>query len=184
MCIRDRLHQIRDTGIAGRELADIADLGDIDGPAAQVVDTMLTALTETKKARIIKSDNFRQIGAGKQREFLESTLTQEMADTRESIMTIMKIAKEDADENLMNALFETFSSMKTVNSLDDFDNWARKMIKGGKITADAPDRTGALIRELEGIFVHSVLSGPKTPLRAIMGTSTATFLRPLSLIHI
>ncbi len=174
------LHQIRDTGIAGRELADIVDLGDIDGPAAQVVDTMLTALTETKKARIIKSDNFRQIGAGKQREFLESTLTQEMADTRESIMTIMKIAKEDADENLMNALFETFSSMKTVNSLDDFDNWARKMIKGGKITADAPDRTGALIRELEGIFVHSVLSGPKTPLRAIMGTSTATFLRPMA----
>ena len=174
------LHQIRDTGIAGRELADIVDLGDIDGPAAQVVDTLLTALQETKKARIIKSDNFRQIGAGKQREFLESTLTQEMADTRESIMAILKIAKEDADENLMNALFETFSSMKTVNSLDDFDNWARKMIKGGRIDPNGPDRTGALIRELEGMFVHSVLSGPKTPLRAILGTSTATFLRPMS----
>ncbi len=175
------LHQIRDTGIAGRELADIADLGDIDGPAAQIVDTILTALQETKKARIIKSDNFRQIGAGKQREFLESTLTQEMADTRESIMTIMKIAKEDADENLMNSLFEMFSSMKTVNSLDDYDAWNRKMIKGGKLDPKGPDRTGALIRELEGVFVHSVLSGPKTPLRAIMGTSTATFLRPMSM---
>jgi hypothetical protein len=174
------LHQIRDTGIAGRELADIADLGDIDGPAAQVVDTLLTALQETKKARIIKSDNFRQIGAGKQREFLESTLTQEMADTRESIMSILKIAKDDADENLMNALFETFSSMKTVNSLDDFDNWARKMIKGGRIDPNGPDRTGALIRELEGMFIHSVLTGPKTPARAIIGTSTATFLRPLA----
>ena len=174
------LHQIRDTGIAGRELADIVDLGDIDGPAAQVVDTLLTALQETKKARIIKSDNFRQIGAGKQREFLEQTLTEEMVDTRESIMSILKIAKEDADENLMNALFETFSSMKTVNSLDDFDNWARKMIKGGRIDPNGPDRTGALIRELEGMFVHSVLSGPKTPMRAILGTSTATFLRPLS----
>ena len=175
------LHQIRDTGIAGRELADIVDLGDIDGPAAQVVDTILTALTETKKARIIKSDNFRQIGAGKQREFLESTLTQEMADTRESIMTIMKIAKEDADENLMNSLFEMFSSMKTVNSLDDYDAWNRRMIKGGKLDPNGPDRTGALIRELEGVFVHSVLSGPKTPMRAIMGTSTATFLRPMSM---
>ena len=174
------LHQIRDTGIAGRELADLVDLGDIDGPAAQVVDTLLTALTETKKARIIKSQNFREIGAGKQREFLESTLTQEMADTRESIMTILKIAKEDADDGLMNALFETFSSMKTVNSLDDFDAWARKMIKGGKIEPDGPDRTGALIRELEGMFVHSVLSGPKTPLRAVMGTATATFLRPFA----
>ena len=174
------LHQIRDTGISGREIADITDLGDIDGPAEQVIDTLLTALQETKKARIIKSDNFRQIGAGKQREFLEQTLTEEMVDTRESIMSILKIAKEDADENLMNALFETFSSMKTVNSLDDFDNWARKMIKGGRIDPNGPDRTGALIRELEGMFVHSVLSGPKTPMRAILGTSTATFLRPLS----
>ena len=29
-------------------------------------------------------------------------------------------------------------------------------------------------------MTHSVLSGPKTPVRAIMGTSAATFLRPLS----
>ena len=174
------LHQIRDTGIAGRELADIVDLGDIDGPAAQVVDTLLTALTEVKKARIIKSQNFREIGAGKQRDFLESTLTEEMADTRDSIMTILKIAKDDAPEGLMNALFETFSSMKTVNSLDDFDAWARKMIKGGKIDPKGPDRTGALMRELQGVTINSILSGPKTPARAVLGTSTATFLRPIA----
>ena len=29
-------------------------------------------------------------------------------------------------------------------------------------------------------MIHSILSGPKTPARAIMGTATATFLRPLS----
>ena len=38
------LKQLRDTGIAGRELADIANLGDIDGPAQQIIDTMLTLL--------------------------------------------------------------------------------------------------------------------------------------------
>ena len=27
---------------------------------------------------------------------------------------------------------------------------------------------------------HSILSSPKTPFRALMGTSSATFLRPLS----
>ena len=37
-----------------------------------------------------------------------------------------------------------------------------------------------MIRELEGVMSHSILSGPKTPIRAIMGTSTATFLRPLA----
>ena len=172
------LHQLRDLGIAGREIADFADLGDIDGPADQIVDTMLTLLTETKKARIVKSQNFRELGAGKKKQYLEENLSKDMADTRESIMSVLQIAKDDPDENMLNALFEAFSSMKTVNSVDDFDNWARKMIIGGEI--EGKKQTGAVIRELGGVMTHSILSGPKTPARAIMGTSTATFLRPLS----
>ena len=174
------LHQLRDLGIAGRELEKYVTLTDVDGPAKQVIDTMLVALTETKRARIVKSANFRELGAGKQRQYLSETLSKDMADTKDAIMTVLKIAKEDADPNLLNALFEMFSSMKTVHSLDDMDNWARKMIKGGKIDPNGPDRTGAFIRELEGVMIHGILSGPKTPMRAILGTSTATFLRPLS----
>jgi len=37
-----------------------------------------------------------------------------------------------------------------------------------------------LLKEIQGTLIHSVLSGPKTPLRAIMGTATATFLKPLA----
>ena len=37
-----------------------------------------------------------------------------------------------------------------------------------------------LTKELQGVMINSVLSGPKTPARAIMGTGTATFLRPFS----
>ena len=140
---------------------------------------MLVALTEVKRARIVKSKNFAELGAGKRR-YLKETLSKEMADTRESIQSILKIAENDEDGDLLMALFEAFSSMKTVNSLDDFDAWARKMIKGGEI--EGKKQTGALIRELEGMMIHSILSGPKTPMRAIMGTSTATFMRPFSQI--
>ena len=69
--------------------------------------------------------------------------------------------------------------MKNVNSLDDFDNWARKILKGGKLDESSPDRTGALVRSLQEMVSHSVLSGPKTPMRALLGTGAATFLRPL-----
>ena len=174
------LQQIRDLGIAGREISDWADLTDIDAPADQIMDTMLTALTEVKRARIIKSDNFRQLGAGKRR-YLKETLSADMKDTRESIQSILKIAGDanrEGDGDLLMALFEAFSSMKTVNSIDDFDAWARKMIKGGEI--EGKPQTGALIRELQGMMIHSILSGPKTVLRAIMGTSTATFMRPFA----
>ena len=175
------LKQIRDTGIAGREIADLVDLQDIDGPAKQIVDTMLTALYHTKKARFVKSDSFRALGAGKARKVaVEETLAQSMEDAKESIMSVLKIAEQDKSDNLLNALFEAFSMMDNVNTLDDFDKWARTVILGGKLSPNGTDRTGALIRELEGVMTHSVLSGPKTPVRAIMGTSTATFLRPLS----
>ena len=176
------LKQLRDLGTAGREIADLVDLDDIDGPAKQVVDTMLTALYQTKKARFLKSDAFRQLQAGKQpkSQIVDEVVTAEMADTRESIMSVLKIAKDDPDDNLLQALFEAFSMMKDVNTLEDFDRWARTILKGGSLAPDGPSRTGALIRELEGVMSHSILSGPKTPVRAIMGTSTATFLRPLA----
>jgi len=180
MVIGSLLHQIRDTGIGGRELMSLADITAKDGPVKQLVDTMLTALTETKKARIMKSDSFRQLQAGQKKAYLEETLKKDMADSKEAIMNMLKISKDEPNDELLNALFETFSAMKNVHSLDDFDNFARKILFGGKIDPKGADRTGALIREMEGMFTFSVLSGPKTPMRAIMGTSTATFLRPIS----
>ena len=180
MVIGSLLHDIRNRGIAGRELANMVDLGDIDGPAAQIVDTMMTALTEVRKARIIKSENFRQIGAGKRRQYLQQELTKEMADTKDAMMTILKIAKDDADPKLLNALFEVWSSMKSVNNLDDWDAWSRAMLKGGSLHKGGPKRTGVLISELGNMFSNSILSGPKTPARAVMGTATATFLRPMA----
>ena len=170
------LQEIEARGIGARELAGFADLKSIDGPADQIVDTLLTALTETKRARIIKSKNFAELGAGKKKAFVEETLAKEMNDTRESIQSILEIAKGDEGGDLLMALFEAFSMMKTVNSLDDFDMWARKMIRGGEI--EGKKQIGALVRGLQEMMIHSILSGPKTPLRAMMGTSTATFLRP------
>jgi len=178
------LKQLRDTGIAGRELAQYVSLDDIDGPAKQIIDTMLTAMFQTKKSRFVASDYFKSFGAGKTKADLDNAVNtavlSDMEDVKESIMSILKIAKDDSDDNLLNALFEAFSMMKDVNSLDDFDNWARTILKGGQIGGAGPDRTGALIRSLQEMISHSVLSGPKTPMRALLGTGSATFLRPFS----
>ena len=178
MIVGTLLQQVRDLGIAGRELSNFVDLADTDGPLEAIRDTIFLALTEAKKARIVKSQNFRELGAGVKKNYLRRTLTQEMSDTRESIQTILDIADGDDSDELLMALFEAFSSMQTVNSLDDFDAWARKMIKGGEIEGKA--QAGALIRELQGVFTHSVLSSPKTPMRAIIGTAAHTFLRPMN----
>ena len=178
------LKQLRDNGIAGRELTDYVNLIEQDGPLQQVFDTMMTAMTEIKRARAWSSDSFRSIGAGKigRKEAIESAVKADMKDTKDAILSILQISKDDANDDLLNATFELFSAMKTVNNLDDFDAFCRKCLKGGQIDGKGPEKTGALIREMEGMMVHSVLSGPKTAMRAIMGTSTATFLRPMSTV--
>ena len=174
------LKQLRDTGIAGREIADIVDIDAIDGPTKQIVDTMLSALFLTKKARFVKSDSFRELGVGKKRKnAINEVVRKDVEASREAILSVLNIAK-DGDDDLLMAVYEAFSMMKDMNTLDDFDHWARKVILGGQLEPGGINRTGTLIRELEGVMTHSILSGPKTPLRAIMGTSTATFLRPLA----
>ena len=55
MVVGTLLQQVRDLGIAGRELKDFVNLADTDGPLEAIRDTMFVALTEAKRARIIKS---------------------------------------------------------------------------------------------------------------------------------
>ena len=180
LVIGSLLKQLRDTGIAGREIMDFVSVDDIDGPAKQIVDTMLTALEQTKRTRLILSDEFKGLDARSMKEAIDTAVKKEMVDTKESIMTMLKIAGDDPDDNLLNGLFEAFSMMKEIHNLEDFDNWARTVLLGGKLDPNAADRTGALLRSLQETMSHSILSGPKTPMRAMMGTSAATMLRPLS----
>ena len=56
-----------------------------------------------------------------------------------------------------------------------FDNWIKKTLKGGYFNGQK--KAGVLTKELQGVMINSVLSGPKTPARAIMGTGTATFFK-------
>jgi len=180
LVIGSLIKEVRDLGIAGREIADIADLSDIDGPAAAVIDKIMVGLTEVKRSKILSSKKLRDLNLrdDAKQKLVKETLAEDVAKSRESIKTILNLAGRSDNDDLIKSLFEVFSTMKDVNSLDDFDAWARATLSGGDINGKI--RTGAAIKELQGVFVHSVLSGPKTPIRAIMGTSTATFLRPLS----
>ncbi len=170
--------QLRDTGIAARELTSLADITDVDGPAFQLADTLISALAMTKRARALKSQALKNLDDVSRAARAKEMVDRDIAESKEAIMTMLKIAKDEPENDLVNAIVEAFSQMKDVHSMDDFDTWARKMIRGGELNKF--DRTGAAIRELEGVMIHSVLSGPKTAARAVMGTSTATFLRPIS----
>ena len=72
------MREVRDLGIAGRELAEIADLGDIDGPAKALVDKLVTVTTEVNRAKLLQSEEFRNLADNSpraQREFIEQNLS-------------------------------------------------------------------------------------------------------------
>ena len=179
LVIGSLMREIRDMGYAGRELFEIADLGAIDAPAAAVRDKIIVGLTEIKRSKLAHSDTFRGLGAGPQaKRVFDETLERQVKESTEAIDMALKYAGEDADDDLFKALFETISMTDDIHNLTDLDNWMRKKLKGGEF--GGKPKTGMLIKELQGVMVNSILSGPKTPMRAIMGTSTATFLRPVS----
>ena len=172
--------EIRDLGLVGRELFEVADVGDIDAPAKALYDKLITAVTEVKRSRIIQSDEFRNLQAGSnRRQFVKDTLQEQVNESIDGFKLAMKVACESDNEDLFKAIFEIVSMTKEIENLTDFDNWIRTKLRGGNFKGNKT-KNNLLIREWERVFINSILSGPKTAARAIIGTSTASFLRPFA----
>ena len=186
LVIGSLVREARDAGLVGRELGDIADLGAKDGPAYQLADKMITLLGETKKSRWDWSASGKELAAGVERKPSKSlkreaqqVLKELKQESKEAIFAVLKLANKDTDDTMMKSLFEYVSQSNELRNFEDLEAWAKRKLKGGQLEGKQKE-TGKLVDELGKVMVHSVLSGPKTPVRAIMGTSSATFLRPLS----
>ena len=184
LVIGSLLKEIRDQGIANRELYDIADLADIDGPAKAMYDKVIAGLTQIKLSKMTQSNSFRKLGARplKQKESRRAIIDAVNEQVNESVNAhalAMKIAGDSPNDDLFKAIHETISMSGEIHNLTDYDNYIRKKVLGGEFKKGGK-QNGLLVRGLQKVFSNSVLSGPKTPVRAVMGTGTAAFLRPLS----
>ena len=184
MVIGSLFREIRDMGVLGREVGDLYDLGDIDGPAQHLFEKIVAGLTLTKQSRMESSQILREFGAGKigkraATKNIDEAVNQQVGESIEAFKLAMKLAGESENDDLFKAIFESISMAKSIQNVEDFDAFMRAKMRGGELNGSKD--TGLLIKELEGVMINSVLSGPKTPVRAIMGTSSATFLRPMSM---
>ena len=184
MVIGSLFREIRDMGIMGREVQDIYKLGDTDGPAQHLFEKIVAGLRLTKASRMESSQLLREFAAGKvskkaARKSINEAVDQQVGESIEAFRLAMKLAGESKNEDLFKAIFEAISMSKSIQNIEDFDAFMRKKMRGGEL--DGSKKTGQLIKELEAVMVNSVLSGPKTPVRAIMGTASATFMRPMSM---
>ena len=176
-------NDIRDAGITARELADIADLKDIDGPAQQMVEKLIAGLRLRKISSSEVSQQLAEFGDSRIRQTKKQAAEAIDKEVQKSIdafrMALDMTTEQDGDE-VFKTMFEGISMADGVHTLDDLDAFMRKKMRGGTFAGDKK-QTGAFLREMGTMFTHSVLSGPKTAVRAIMGTSTASFARPMAM---
>jgi len=187
LVIGSLLKEIRDSGITNRELYNIADLRDIDSPAAAMYDKIIAGVIHVNTSKKLQSYSFAGLqNRGMKKPTRAQIKAEIQADAEQSIKAhqlAMQMAG-DGDDDLFKAYMEAVSMGGDIHNLTDFDNYIRKKFLGGKFT-DAKGKikkeSGLIVRGMGRVMTNSVLSGPKTPMRAILGTGTATFLRPISM---
>ena len=182
--------QIRDMGIGSREIKDIADVLDTDGPVSTMVERLRYGIEQVKTARYLWGQIGRNmqtpdgVKASAEQFFLNKLKESDLevirdikTEANDATKAMLQFLQRSKDSANTEAILEAFSMAGGPNTLDDLYKYFVSKLKGGEWNTMGSSR---LVKELQGVMIHSVLSGPKTPVRAIMGTATASTLRPLS----
>ncbi len=180
-------NDIRDAGIGARELADITDIKDIDGPAEMMVKKLIAGLRLRKISSAEVSQQLSEFGDARltnktklSRKQLNEKIDKDVQKSIDAFRMALDLTTDQDGDEVFKTMFEGISMADGVHTLDDLDAFMRKKMRGGTFAGDKK-KTGAFLREMGTMFTHSVLSGPKTAVRAILGTSTATFTRPMAM---
>ena len=84
---------------------------------------------------------------------------------------------DDPNSELFEGV-EAMSMSNSIRSLKDFDNFMSAKLRGGEF--DGKKFNSITVKELGNVMVRSILSGPKTPVRAALGTTIAGGTRILA----
>ena len=187
MVIGSLLREARDQSIASRELYDIADLRDIDGPAAALYDKIIAGIIHVNTSKKLQSYSFAGLQNRGMKKPTRAQIKAEIQADAEQTIKAHQLAMKmtgDGDDDLFKAYLEAVSMGGDIHNLTDFDKYIKRKFLGGKFTdktGKIKKESGLIVRGMGRVMTNSVLSGPKTPMRAILGTGTATFLRPISM---
>ena len=176
--------QLRNTSIFTNEISKAgADIFAVDGSMKTIADRLVVGLTNAKRSRYLWGRAGSMLKRGgdlsllNSKELIEETAkrTADLHDeTVDGVRLMMQLMKNSDSDELARAILDVFSQSSKIQNWMDFDNWVRAKLRGGEF--DGKHETGALIKELQQMMVYSVLSGPKTPMRAILGTAGNAYM--------
>ena len=182
------LRRLRTMADAAGEQLGKGDIFATDGPMKRVADNLVLGLSNVKKTQFtwdlvrkrlaetgeeLTPDMIREI-----EEIVGKRSADLQQETTDGIRLMMQVLDNSSSDELVEGILDVFKVSNDIHNWKDFDAWMRQKIKGGEFNGQV--KTGALIHELQGVMVNSILSGPKTPLRALLGTTTNSYLNALN----
>ena len=173
--------QLRDLAQVSGEMISFRDLQNGTGPMKTLADRVVVGMAMTRRSRYLAGLNLQKLAgpAGKKaRQAAKKSLEELHNDSAQAMDMVMRMIKKDDSQKFVGAWIETLSNMKDVNTLEDLDKFMRRIHTGGEI--NGKKRTGELIRELQSLSINGILSGPKTPVKALTGTGLNASFRYLS----
>ena len=177
------LSELRDRAIAATELHQNVNIFSVNGPMKGLADNLVVGLTNVKRSRLI----LKELAAAKKQGF---PITREVLDaiqkrvdestkglhanTKQGVEMMMSILKKRNTPEVAKALLDLFRASDDIHNWTDFDKWLQAKLIGGQFNDKIGD--SILINEIQEMYINSVLSGPKTPLRALLGTGANLYL--------
>lgn len=175
--------QIRDLGIAGREVAGYADMGEKGGVIDSMKEKLTSLMIATKRSRYMTSTALKGFDATTSSTKRAAEVKKAMKDiddsTKKQIETMFSIFEEDPNGELFEAFLEAISMSNKITNLTDFDKVMRETLYGGGVIK-AFSSNNILTKQWGSAMIHSILSGPKTPVRAAIGTGVTASSRMMA----
>ena len=182
---RSLLLQLRDMAGAASDMIGKTDIFAIDGPMQRIGDNLIAGLHQIKKTQITweLARKMLKESDGKMTPEKLIELNAEVArissqlhqQTRNNVNTMVNMLMERGDDELAGAVLDVFKvAGEDIHSWRDFDAWMHQAIVGGKFKGKV--KTGDLVHGLQKVMIQSILSGPKTPMRAMLGTTLNSYL--------
>jgi len=181
------LSRLRDMAAATSDMAQRTDIFAIDGPMRRLADNLVLGLSNVKKTEYtwkLAKDAIRENGK------LTDEIVQAIeadakirgkqfhSETHEGVKLMMKMLEKNDSPELAEAVLDALSMSNDIHNFKDFQAFMHQKIVGGEFNGKV--KTGDLIKGLQQVMVQSILSGPKTPLRALMGTTLNTYLNAIN----
>ena len=91
----------------------------------------------------------------------------------EAVKLMNELFRNSDDTELASSFLEFFRMSSDLHNWTDINAFIRRQLFGGRL--NDVTQVGALQKEMKGVMLNSILSGPKTPLRALLGTATNSY---------